>query len=154
MTKRLLITLISIIALYNIPAWAVAHGQWYWLDCIVCSLLLIAFLSSTQLRYRRKINTISAVVLSIILIECFAICVDFAAWYGFVAHKSQWFYDNFERIMTACYYVELTIIITSMAIGSYTRINSLCITFANRFKAVSNFLLYWVGHLCKSTQAI
>lgn len=156
MNRRLLITLNCVLAIYIIPSYIPVHAAWYWLDAIVCSCLLIAYLSCKQLRWRRKINTISAVVISVIAIESFAIICQALAWYEWtqVSSQSQWFYAHYEYIMSACYYVELSIIIAGMASGSYTRINSLCVTFVNRFKAISNSLLHKQRYLCKSTQAI
>lgn len=154
MNRRLLITLFAVMFIYNLPSWLTASPIHYWLDSIFCSTALIAFLSATQLRLSRKMNIINAVVISIILIELFAIYATIEAWYSYLSSNSQWFYEHYEYIMSACYYVEIVIIIAGLTSGTYSRIYSLCVTFVNRFKAISNLLLSRDRHICKSTQAI
>lgn len=73
----------------------------------------------------------------------------------YLASESQWFWTNYEHIMSYCFLMEIVVIITGIANSAeFRRILFVCVSRTFGDKRNSSHLLYGERVICQATQKI
>ena len=112
---RHLIALLITVLFYFAPLSKIAPDEMYFQFHSLLSIFYSILIYQTRIRE----------VPFLILIECISVIyttITYVQWY--LALRSQWFYDNFENIMSVCFLAQIIVIMIGASHGGVRRIIS------------------------------